>query len=660
MGRYERSPLKQPGVPNKETAAEHARRIAKTRAQYANMSRRGGALQGRLRTSSRDGHGFGAVPVKQTTTRCEPRNDTTPPKTRVSSQAWKRSSDTCDNDQPKEVRDALAYAHGDEASTSGSDSDSESDSNETTRVIKKTHIRLPTLAATDDAPITPSRAWFTRKTRSTSDRFAADIAKLREGRERKEAEEGTKRVDSATLAAAASAKLAKASAEDAADKMEAFAARMAERARAPCSDEDEEDDHLGTSSEEVLFDNDVRPTSSHQIRNVPPPSRPASSAPSLLPPPPTPREAVPSSFDGFLGLGNTGSSQARQIGQAGVSATHALHAARAALNAAAAANAELRDAAKRTPFRGKTKTSPPERKPSPRLDNTPPGISTRSESRLHSAVSPKKESDTTESLPDKKYKNMEPVSFDFSKSLRRAIDDGRERHLQVLETYNTIASRCRAISKVHTRVTVHRLLESKQNPEDDDARETSDEDEKPSSQTKTKSKKLSPFRVPSRDDTLQLIRDMEDRARRKYAEQALEEEEFADRGAAANKTVFSTSSPPRGLQKLATHSSIGDTSNGLPASFRPFGPQPGTSMHTYHSQSHQEEVQHESSDSDDSAGLTPELHSRANNLYGHLVADDSEHFSLDDVWAKSAGHRKQPTRPHQVHDFESLVAYAFQ
>ena len=47
-----RSPLKQPGVPSKETAAEHARRIAKTRAAYASMSRRGGALHGALRPGS--------------------------------------------------------------------------------------------------------------------------------------------------------------------------------------------------------------------------------------------------------------------------------------------------------------------------------------------------------------------------------------------------------------------------------------------------------------------------------------------------------------------------------------------------------------------------------------------------------------------------------
>ena len=70
-----RSPLKSPGVPSASDAAENARRMARARAAYADMSRRGGALNGRLRPRTADAPPPSARASSRDATVAPPRDD---------------------------------------------------------------------------------------------------------------------------------------------------------------------------------------------------------------------------------------------------------------------------------------------------------------------------------------------------------------------------------------------------------------------------------------------------------------------------------------------------------------------------------------------------------------------------------------------------------
>ena len=162
-----RSPLKQPGVPSKETAAEHARRIAKTRAAYASMSRRGGALHGALRPGSAASDRGAPRDPRQPCSSRETGDDSAaaPPGGR-SALATGRSVD---------VLAALAYARGAErakprrfAVARESDDDDDDDDDDANLRPRR---NLANISSPDDssAPLTPSRAWFARSAFASRD-----------------------------------------------------------------------------------------------------------------------------------------------------------------------------------------------------------------------------------------------------------------------------------------------------------------------------------------------------------------------------------------------------------------------------------------------------------------------------------------------------------
>ena len=215
-----RSPLKQPGVPSKETAAEHARRIAKTRAAYASMSRRGGALHGALRPGSaasdrgapRDSRGWHFSFAENA--RDGDDSEDAPPggssafafaTGRTNGHAKSGAGAMRTREKKRETRlepsvdvlAALAYARGAErapprtfaAARDSGDSD-DSDDDGVTRASPPTgnlRSRLNRDLSSPDDPLTPSRAWFARSAlaRSRADSDASDLAD--------EAEEATRR-----------------------------------------------------------------------------------------------------------------------------------------------------------------------------------------------------------------------------------------------------------------------------------------------------------------------------------------------------------------------------------------------------------------------------------------------------------------------------------
>ena len=206
-----RSPLKQPGVPSKETAAEHARRIAKTRAAYASMSRRGGALHGALRPGSaasdrgapRDSRGWHFSFAENA--RDGDDSEDAPPggssafafaTGRTNGHAKSGAGAMRTREKKRETRlepsvdvlAALAYARGAErapsrtfAAARDSEDSDDSDDDGVTRASPPTgnlRSRLNRDLSSPDDPLTPSRAWFARSAlaRSRADSDASDLA----------------------------------------------------------------------------------------------------------------------------------------------------------------------------------------------------------------------------------------------------------------------------------------------------------------------------------------------------------------------------------------------------------------------------------------------------------------------------------------------------
>ena len=734
-----RSPLKQPGVPSKETAAEHARRIAKTRAAYASMSRRGGALHGALRPGSaasdrsaprdsRGGHFSFAENVSSRDSAYD--SEDAPPggssafafatgrtnghaKSHASgasgagayirTRAKKRETRL---EPSVDVLAALAYARGAEpapprtsATASDSDDSDDSDDDGMTRASPPTG-NLRSLSSPDD-PLTPSRAWFARSAlaRSRADEWdASDLADEAEEATRRrfravaefEAAARAKRARAAARAAANAANAAAAGAETAVANMRAEIEASVSASRSDASDERDE----------------TRNADANEQRRARAPSLEPSLAPS--PPPPTPRaprgvtvdSKVRTPQDPFHAFANAAArtrTRPRDENEpkkgASYSASAALVAARDALAGAAAAAAELTKAAARTPPTARrwehvsahsetsgasasASASPRRRvgsretaKPVSLRDGEPPTGDDGS------GESPKNRKDPTSvdagtgaeaaEAPSAVAKSRSQISvaLDFSAATRRVMDAGRARRAELLAAYQALAARCRDVASASS------LAETRENGAEAPMRANDANDETlhdASNRVKTKTKPRSvetadtpnnmnrPFVVPSRDDTLRLIRDMEDRARRSFAANPNPNPPRTElkrasplKSAATAQTAFA--GVPRGLRTFARRRSDSAV------------PTPTCASDSC------------AFDSDDSAGLTPPPREK----------NDAARFFFSEEEKEDPAQKRDPRDPPRdprdtrlgfdvlpgvepelrvsdVRDFESLVAYAFQ
>ena len=732
-----RSPLKQPGVPSKETAAEHARRIAKTRAAYASMSRRGGALHGALRPGSaasdrsapRDSRG-GHFSYARENARDGDGDDSEDAEDAGGSSAFAFATGRT-NGHAKSVKSgasgagayirthpkkretrlepsvdvlaALAYARGAEpapprTSATARDSD-ESDDDGVTRASPRVTGNLRSrlkhgrdLSFPDDEdPLTPSRAWFARSARSSRSRAdewdASDVAD--------EAEEATRRRFRAVaeFEAAARAKRARAAARAAANAAnvaaagaETAVANMRAEMEASVSASDERDE--------------TRNADANERRRARAPSLAPSLAPS--PPPPTPRaprgvtvdSKVRTPQDPFHAFANAAArtrTRPRDENEpkkgASYSASTALVAARDALAGAAAAAAELTKAAARTPPTARrwehvsahsetsgasasASASPRRRvgsretaKPVSLRDGEPPtGDDGSGESPFRKDPTSVDAGTAAEAAEAPsavaKSRNQISVALDFSAATRRVMDAGRARRAELLAAYQALAARCRDVASASS------LAETRENGAEApiDANDANDETlHVASNRVKTKTKPRSVetadtpnlnderFVVPSRDDTLRLIRDMEDRARRTFAKEP---------------------NPPRTELKSAVElksAATAQTAFASPRGLRTFARRPPSAVPT---------PTCSDTDSDDSAGLTPPPREKNDAARFFLSEEEKEDPAREESEGKGPRDPRDPRDPRlgldvppgfepelrvsDVRDFESLVAYAFQ
>jgi hypothetical protein len=407
MGPHERSPLKQPGVPSKETAAAHALRIVRTRTAYASMSRRGGSLHGGLRLTTSAGPPKESGPPGPVHTKRlyakgnDPRSrrdDPDSPKSRQSGAAWHPKRDETHS---KEIRAALAYARSEGTdSESGTESGESDDSRRGKIKVKKTRaVRVPTLGAFADddvTPVTPSKAWFNRGDKS---RFAEDLRAVRNARiitRDLSLNDPAAFARDRVASAAAAAKTAKRAAELDADKTEELVTAMLTRARREL---ELGGDDRGLSFQEAPHSVPLNAHTGNSRGNV-------------------------------HGGSRVGTPNARASAGTGDAAS-ALVATRDALNAAAAANATLAAAAKRTPF-GVTKTAP---------------MTETSEHRAAKMTSTRS-LEKTSPEPEVNPERDDVFSFDFSRSTSLAMESGRARRAKALEQYAAVRLRCLATAEV--------------------------------------------------------------------------------------------------------------------------------------------------------------------------------------------------------------------
>ena len=726
-----RSPLKQPGVPSKETAAEHARRIAKTRAAYASMSRRGGALHGALRPgsaasdrsaprdSARGRHFSFSENARDTRDDSE---DAPPGGSSAFAFATGRTNGHAKSERASgasgagayirtrakkretrlepsvDVLAALAYARGAEpapprtsAAARDSDDSDDSDDDGVTRASPPMG-NLRSLSSPDD-PLTPSRAWFARSAlaRSRADSDASDLADEAEEATRRrfravaefEAAARAKRARAAARAAANAANAAAAGAETAVANMRAEMEASVSASRSDASDERDE------------------------TRNADANERRRARAPSLAPspPPPTPRaprgvtadSKVRTPQDPFHAFANAAArtrTRPRDENEpkkgASYSASAALVAARDALAGAAAAAAELTKAAARTP-------------PTARRWEHVSAHSETSGASASASASPRRRVGSRETAKPVSLRDGEPptgddgsgespfrkdptsvdagtgaeaaeapsavasqisVALDFSAATRRVMDAGRARRAELLAAYQALAARCRDVASASS------LAETRENGAEAPMRANDANDETlhvASNRVMTKTKPHTtetadtpnnmnrPFVVPSRDDTLRLIRDMEDRARRTFA---------------------TNPNPPRTELKSAVELKSAATAQtafaGVPRGLRAFARRPPAlpvPTPTLSSDSC-------AFDSDDSAGLTPPPREKNDAARFFLSEEEKEDPAREESEGKGPRDPRDPRDPRlgldvppgvepelrvsDVRDFESLVAYAFQ
>ena len=436
-----RSPLKQPGVPSKETAAEHARRIAKTRAAYASMSRRGGALHGALR------------PGSAASARGAPKADPRP-----------KEKHAPRTERSVDVLAALAYARGaDRVRMTRESDESNGDDERPASLSPTTSLRsrpIPDPRSPDD-PLTPSRAWFARS--------------AREGRRAVSASESPEDMDAAMRSRSRSETAA------------AFAAARAKRARAAAAAAE------NAHPPNALAKTARQPASPNEPTSVPKSKRceavSISSTPALVParapappPPPPPRvarlgaattgeinterESASEPFRAFASAASPrrprrgDDATARETGERGVGGSHsapsALVAARDALAAAAAANAELAEAAARTPEARERRRSrrssdaggdagepnPPSARDGSGRSRTEPGPGPGSEPQPEPANGPPLADRTRAWLGSRAPISRRPAALNFSTETRRAMDDGRAARAELLAAYRAVAARC--------------------------------------------------------------------------------------------------------------------------------------------------------------------------------------------------------------------------
>jgi hypothetical protein len=265
--------------------------------------------------------------------------------------------------------------------------------------------------------------------------------------------------------------------------------------------------------------------------------------------------------------------------------------------------------------------------------------------------------------------NKTSVALDFSAETRRAMDAGRARRAELLAAYEAVKQRC-AVANAALKTSDDESSASdeafsrRREPFDRSPPFSTGRLEKETSGTKPK-----PFVVPSREETLRLIRDMEDRARRAHERDPVNESVSAPPDPPTNQTErrdafekHTRDASERGLRKFR-----------LPPSFEPFGPakgvsDAGTRRPSSTAPSNAIVEGENASDSDDSAGLTPPPRDK----------DAARFFLRESVEKQTGGFfaaERVPSVPRReafdvpgvepelsvrdVRDFESLVAYAF-
>jgi hypothetical protein len=243
------------------------------------------------------------------------------------------------------------------------------------------------------------------------------------------------------------------------------------------------------------------------------------------------------------------------------------------------------------------------------------------------------------------------------------MDAGRARRAELLAAYQALAARCRDVPRASS------LAETRENGASQAPIRAPIRDEKfraaffSRAKTKTKPRVETvaknpnrPFVVPSRDDTLRLIRDMEDRARRSFA---------------------NLPNPPRTAPADSARPSPAELRNAATAPTHAFAsPAPGSRAFAGRAPSAVRTPTRASDsafDSDDSAGLTPPPREKDDAARFFLSEEEKETAQKR---ARSSFEGKGPRDPRlgffdvpgvepelrvgDVRDFESLVAYAFQ
>jgi hypothetical protein len=266
--------------------------------------------------------------------------------------------------------------------------------------------------------------------------------------------------------------------------------------------------------------------------------------------------------------------------------------------------------------------------------------------------------------------NKTSVALDFSAETRRAMDAGRARRAELLAAYEAVKQRCavaNAVLKTSDDETSasDEAFSRRLEPPDRSPPRAFARLEKETSGTKPK-----PFVVPSREETLRLIRDMEDRARRAHERDPVNESVSAPPDPPTNQTErqdafekHTRDASERGLRKFR-----------LPPSFEPFGPAKGSSddagtRRPSSTAPPNAIVEGENaSDSDDSAGLTPPPRDKDAARFFLRESEEKQtrgFFAAERVpyVPRREGFDVPGVEPElsvrDVRDFESLVAYAF-
>ena len=265
--------------------------------------------------------------------------------------------------------------------------------------------------------------------------------------------------------------------------------------------------------------------------------------------------------------------------------------------------------------------------------------------------------------------NKTIVALDFSAETRRAMDAGRARRAELLAAYEAVKQRCAVANAVlktsdDESSASDEAFSRRREPFDRSPPNAFARLEKETSGTKPK-----PFVVPSREETLRLIRDMEDRARRAHERDPVNESVSAPPDPPTNQTERPNAfekhtrdkGAERGLRKFR-----------LPTSaFEPFGPakrvsDAGTRRPSSTAPPNVIVEGENASDSDDSAGLTPPP--RDKDAARFFLSEEKQtggFFAAERVPSlpRREGFDVPGVEPElsvrDVRDFESLVAYAF-